>query len=174
MKKLLLPAIVAIIFAGCGTKDPAIDIWTAAATGNTEAIEQHIRFGTELDLGEPTRGSSPLIIAALVGYTDVVRLLVENGADVNYRNMDKSTALHTAAFFCHREIVEFLLEQGAQTDIRNVYGRTPLDSVSGEWSDEVAGRYSGIAGALQLPVNLDRMRAMRPVIAEILSRHREG
>ena len=37
-----------------------IDIWTAAARGDTQAIEEHIAAGTDLNAREPARGGSPL------------------------------------------------------------------------------------------------------------------
>ena len=44
---------------------PNVDIWTAAAQGNLEAIKQHVSAGTDLNAKEPGGGSTPLIMAAL-------------------------------------------------------------------------------------------------------------
>ena len=51
--------------------------------------------------------------AAGGGHIEVVRFLVENGADVNARDKGDDTALHDAAFEGHIEVVRFLLENGA-------------------------------------------------------------
>ena len=76
---------------------PTVDIWTAAAQGNLEAIKRHVSAGTDLNAKEPTGGSTPLIVAALFGQTEAAGLLIEKGANVNVKNNEGSTALHTAA-----------------------------------------------------------------------------
>ena len=171
MNKTFLAILTTILISGCARREPSVDIWTAAATGNTTAIEEHIRFETDLDAREPTGGSSPLIVAGLYGQGEVVRLLLEHGADVNLMNHEGSTALHTVAFFCRPELVSMLLEHGADTKLKNKYGRTPLESVSGEWTGEVEGRYKLIAGAFGLPLDLERIKATRPKVAELIRQH---
>jgi Ankyrin repeats (3 copies) len=173
MKQLLLPIIAASILVGCGKKEPAIDIWTAAATGNITVIKQHISIGTDLDAKEPMNGSSPLIVAALYGHTQAMKLLVENGASLDIQNNQGSTALHTATFICHPEAVALLLEQGANPEIKNNFGRTALEAVSGEWTSEIEGRYTQIARALNLELDLKRIKAVRPQVAELIRRHNE-
>ena len=54
-------------------------------------------------------GSTPLIIAATFGKTEVARALIEAGADLGMRNNHGSTPLHVAAFLCRPEIVEAML-----------------------------------------------------------------
>jgi len=174
MKRLLLPIIVVSLLVGCGQREPSIDIWTAAATGETGVIKQHVAFGTDIDAREPAGGSPPLIVAALFGQTEVVEVLVEHGAEVDAMNNDSSTALHVAAFFCHPETVSYLLEQGADLDKRNKFGHTPLDTVSGQWSNGLEGTYTMFADMLNLDLDLERIREVRPQVAELLRRHVEG
>jgi ankyrin repeat protein len=72
-------------------------------------------------------GVSPLFIACQEGHLDVVRLLVENGADVNLRraNQGGRIALGKAARQGHADIVRFLLANGADHTIAGKWG-TPL------------------------------------------------
>jgi ankyrin repeat protein len=177
--KTTLPAcslLVALLFLpGCGGKQaPSMDIWTAAATGDTETIQAHIDYGTDLDGKEPSNGSTPLIVAALFGHTPSMELLVHAGADVNLLNNDNSSALHTAAFFCRTEAVQMLLENGARTDLRNHYGQTPVETVSAEWSEDVAGVYTMFSQSLGIPVDLERIEATRPQIKAMIEGHGEG
>ena len=58
---------------------PVMDLHTAAVIGDLDVVRQHIEAGTDLDLGEPTVGSSPLITASVFGKTEVARALVEAG-----------------------------------------------------------------------------------------------
>ncbi|MHC4643268.1 MAG: ankyrin repeat domain-containing protein, partial [Planctomycetota bacterium] len=154
-------------------KEQTVDIWTAAATGNIEAIKQHVAAGTDLNAKEPSGGSTPLMIAALVGQTEAAKLLIEEGANINARSNDGGTALHAAAFFCHTEIVKLLLGKGADVNAKNIRGETPLDSVAGEWSKELEDIYKWIAELLRLQLDLERIKADRPKIAALLRKHSE-
>ena len=104
-------------------------------TDNMEALKQHIAAGSNLNEKDPLGGSSPLISACLFGKTAMAKMLIEAGADLNFRNNDGSTALHTASFFCHPEIVRMLLDKGADKTIKNKYGSTAYESVAGSFAD---------------------------------------
>jgi uncharacterized protein len=66
---------------------------------------------------------SPLMMAALKGHLELVKKLVERGADVNKTGW---TALHYAATNGHLAIMELLLEQHAYIDAESPNGTTPL------------------------------------------------
>ncbi len=70
-----------------------MDLWTAAGTGNIEAIRQHVATGTDLNAKEPAGGSTPLLVAALYGQTEAARLLIEKGAKLEAKNNDGATPL---------------------------------------------------------------------------------
>ena len=63
--------------------------------------------------GETIEGAPPLWCAAAAGHTEIVRLLVERGANVNSTTKTNSTPLRAACFDGHYEIVQFLVERGA-------------------------------------------------------------
>jgi len=174
---ITISTIAAVLMVGCGDNEPQraaesqppnIDVWTAAAQGNLEAIKQHVSAGTDLDAKEPAGGGTPLIVAALFGQTEAARLLIEKGADVNIQNNDGATALHVAAFFGHPETVKLLLEKDAEVNAKNIRAETPLDTVAGEWSPELEGIYRYVAGLWQIQVDLGRIKAARPQIAALL------
>jgi ankyrin repeat protein len=63
---------------------------------------------------------------------DRVSFLLNHGADVNGRSNDRSTPLHTAAFFKCPEVVQLLLDSGADVDSRDDEGRTSLHMATAE------------------------------------------
>ena len=71
-------------------KPPNMDIHTATLLGDLDAIKQHIAAGSNLDEGEPTLGSTPLISAAVFGKTEIAKALIDAGADVNIKNNEGS------------------------------------------------------------------------------------
>ena len=70
-------------------------------------------------------------------WPDTVHLLLEHGADVNMRALDKSTPLHDAAENGSVEIVRMLLEHGANVRAKDDGGRTPLHIAAAENVKEV-------------------------------------
>ena len=150
---------------------PSVDIWTAAARGNIEAIKQHLEAGTDVDAKQPPGGGTPLLVAATFGRAEAAKFLIEKGANVNASSNDGATALHGAAFFCHAEIVKLLLDRGAKVNAKNIRGETPLDAVAGSWSQELEGIYKWLAELWKLQLDLERIKATRPKIAAMLREH---
>jgi len=153
-----------------GAKPPKMDIHTAIITGNMAVLRQHIAASSNLNVKDPIGGSSPLISACLFGKTDMAKILIEAGADINFQNKDGSTALHTASFFCHPEIVRMLLDKGADKTIKNKYGSTAYESVAGPFAD-LKGTYDNLGKMLEamgLKLDYAYIEKTRPEIALML------
>ena len=69
------------------------------------------------------KDESPLMLASLRGHLDLVRKLINRGADVNKTGW---APLHYAATSGHVEIMELLLENHAYIDAESPNGTTPL------------------------------------------------
>ena len=76
--------------------------------------------------------STPLMNAAYRGNTNIINMLLENGADINYTTDFGMTALMMAASFNQFEAAKVLLENNADTSITDEYGRTALDLAKSE------------------------------------------
>jgi len=149
---------------------PQVDIHTAVVSSNEEALRQHIAAGTDLNARDPFGGSSPLITAAVFGKTDMAKILIDAGADLDFQNNDGSTALISAAFFGRPEIVRLLLDAGADKTIKNKYGGTAYGSVIAPFS-EAKATYDMLGKALApmgLKLDYTHLEKVRPEIASML------
>ena len=153
-----------------GVKPPQIDIHTAVATGNLEAVQQHIAAGSDINVKDPFGGSSPLISAAVFGKTEIAKALINAGADLNVKNNDGSTALHCASFFCRPEIVKMLLAKGADKTIKNNYSATAYQSVLAPFQDvkSVYDMMGNALGPMGLKLDYAYVEKTRPEIAAML------
>ncbi|EIT77782.1 ankyrin repeat protein [Aspergillus oryzae 100-8] len=95
--------------------------------GYTLPIEALLKRGVDLECTNE-RGWTPLIYAASLGHKDVVRLLLEKGADLdNDDHPYGRTPVIWAAMNGHEDVVGLLLEKGARLDlVDNEYHRTPV------------------------------------------------
>jgi ankyrin repeat protein len=82
--------------------------------------------------------STPLHQASDKGHVEVVRVLLEHGADVTAQNEDELTPLHRASRSGREEIVRVLLEHGADPAARDKNRMTPLHWASARGHVEVA------------------------------------
>ncbi len=73
------------------------------------------------------QGMSALAFACQNEHEDIVRYLVEQGADVNAPgDMDRTPLMAAASNGCHLEILRFLVEHGANVNARGELGWTAL------------------------------------------------
>lgn len=105
---------------------PKLDLHAAIYMRDLEAVRQHIKYGTDVNVLEPSRKSTPLITAAALGEPDAAKILIEAGADINRKNLDGSTPLHVAIVFGKNKVAKLLIDSGADVNIKNFEGSTPL------------------------------------------------
>jgi len=115
---------------------PTHALWLACAYGLTEQARQHLADGANIEetnlmnmFFEPGL-CTPLQIAVMENRVDVVKLLLEHGANVSVLTR-KHTTLHLAATHGNdavREVVSMLLlEHGADVSVKDEYGMSLLD-----------------------------------------------
>lgn len=80
--------------------------------------------------GDSITGEKSLHAAAMAGDLQTVRMLLEDGSNVDAADEDGATALHLAVINGHIWVVELLLESGADVNKRDKRGRTALHRVA--------------------------------------------
>jgi len=87
--------------------------------------EEHLEF---MRSHNADGGWTPLHLAAHYGNLDIVRILLDHGADIEAvsNNAIANTPISAAAWGNHLHIVEYLLERGAKVDAQNGWGSTAL------------------------------------------------
>jgi len=79
--------------------------------------------------GGPARGDEEEVVdrGGRADPIEVIKTLIDAGADVNQANEQQMTAIHLAAQKQADKIVEYLASRGAKLDVKNKAGKTPLD-----------------------------------------------
>lgn len=80
----------------------------------------------------------PIHSAAAGSYTDIARMLIDNGAKVNVVQQAGATPLHSAAQNGNLELIILLLESGAEVFIRMEGGKLPADLAREKGFEEIA------------------------------------
>ncbi|MFZ5628043.1 MAG: ankyrin repeat domain-containing protein [Spirochaetota bacterium] len=98
----------------------------AARTSNVVLARSALR-ATELAIDmQDIEGNSALFYAAVSGATEVARLLIERGANVNLLNHQGQSALLVATLAGHVAVVELLLQARANTEVKDAQGRSAV------------------------------------------------
>ena len=177
LKRIVLP-----LFIGCLTIVPAMwavnyfvnrpplaesqnpTVWEAVAAGDTDRVRMAIESSEiAVDASNPDSGASLLTVAVFIGHTDMVEMLLNAGADVNQRNRDQGTALHSAAFVGRAKEVAVLLRAGADADSLDANGQTPKDLLKTGFDAT-----NFIATLYGIPLDEEELKAGRADIAKQL------
>jgi len=133
-----------LIVAGCGKNDDdksAVKddgqplrwacIHDAATRGDLADVKRHLQRGADVNATD-IAFHTPLHYAAREGHTEIVKLLINSGADMNVVVRRTSftrhgfTPLHYAAYEGHLDVVKLLVEAGADVNARDYSNFTPL------------------------------------------------
>lgn len=85
----------------------------SAAGGNLNKVQKELESGTPVDCTSYSSGRTALHFAAEGGHVDVVRLLIERGANVEAKDAADETPLHVAVAKGQAKCVAELLRSGA-------------------------------------------------------------
>ncbi|ESO91943.1 hypothetical protein LOTGIDRAFT_121483, partial [Lottia gigantea] len=69
---------------------------------------------------------APIVLASALGYNDIVKILLDNGAHVNHLIRGKEMPVHHAAREGHVDVLKTLINKGADFDKTDERGDTAL------------------------------------------------
>ena len=125
---------------------------TMSKEGDTDGVRRVLSSGlvnVDCDDGRfrPWGPKTPLIYASSEGHSDIVRLLINAGADVNQEgpaNFDEwqESPLMVAANYDYFDVVKLLIEAGAEADKVDQFGKTPL--LRAAWNSSSFGENSPV------------------------------
>lgn len=97
--------------------DDQVAYTQALRDGDVKTVQKYLNTG--LNVNEQFFTWTAIQIAANKGQLEVVKLLLEKGADINYKHpITMMTSFHLAAFENHPEVVKYLASKGADINIK--------------------------------------------------------
>lgn len=121
------------------TPEDALTLYEAAATGNARRLKT-ILGQSRVRVNAPnSEGFTPLALAAFFGHLDAVKVLLESGADVNFRGPSRfaNSALDAAVAGSHAEVVRVLLAARGDPNARSEGNYTPLHKAAAHGDAEI-------------------------------------
>jgi ankyrin repeat protein len=130
MKALILAVAFSLpVSAFALTDDEQVIFTDALRTGNVKVVNKYLDNGSAT-ANEKSFAWSALQMASDKGHLNVVKLLVEKGAEIDYAHpVNKMTALHLAAYSGHDDVVKYLLSKGADPNRKMSRGVSILRAV---------------------------------------------
>jgi len=109
-------------------------LYDAIFDNKLETIRSLIKKGADVNAAAANTGYTPLHWAVQLNRIEAVGILLEVGADIDGRDADYCTPLHTACRYSdlgRANLVRLLLERGADAGARRHDGKTPLEVALG-------------------------------------------
>jgi hypothetical protein len=116
---------------------PEEPLLAAVLREDVEEVKGLLATGAEVNVLDKEYNMTPLAQAASQGNLELIRILLNAGADVNGRNREGLTPLMQASTQADVEVVQSLLDAGAKIDLRDDDGQSALHHAADEADAEV-------------------------------------
>jgi ankyrin repeat protein len=107
---------------------PRASIHRSARQGEIGFIIQHIDAGSDVNEVNKNNGQIALHYASIHNHVLILKLLIDNGSNVNLKDKIGMTSLHLTSLGGHKEAAKILIDSGALLNTINIHGETPLDT----------------------------------------------
>jgi len=150
---------------------------TCAGTGNADAVRMLIARGADVNAKEPSEHQTALMWAAAERHPNVVRALIDAGADLQAHTRKGFTALHFAAREGDLETTRLLLGAGVNVNIRSqpepseaaqAKGETPKVARTGGGGTARGPAYQSTLSAGSTPLLVATVRGQIPLALFLL------
>ncbi|KNG86706.1 putative ankyrin repeat domain [Aspergillus nomiae NRRL 13137] len=114
----------------CKSEDGCTALAYAARMEHDDVLMLLFEKGSDQKFKGTEYDQEQLLIAAEVGYSGFVNLLLERGTDLECKDYNNNTPLGIAACKGHENVARLLLEKGADMESKDSYGVTPLKAAA--------------------------------------------
>ena len=154
-------------------EEPTIDLITAVIDDDLETVNQHIAYGSDLNVQDGTFSNTPLNFAGIYGLTDIANALVDAGADLNLINDDNFTPLCNAAAWGHTSVVTILLDAGADLSAKCFETQIGVSvslsiAIGAPYSDYIKSLYVDHGEKYNIPYDETKIIEGREKVIELL------
>ena len=154
-------------------EEPTIDLITAVIDDDLETVNQHIAYGSDLNIQDGTFSNTPLNFAGIYGLTDIANALIDAGADLNLINDDNFTPLCNAAAWGHTSVVTILLDAGADLSAKCFETQIGVSvslsiAIGAPYSDYIKSLYVDHGEKYNIPYDETKIIEGREKVIELL------
>ena len=155
-------------------EQPTVDLLVSVQDNDLNTVNQHIAYGSDLNIQDETFSNTPLNFAGIYGLTEIAKALVNAGADLNLVNADNFTPLCNAAAWGHTEVVTILLDAGADVSSKCFETQIGLSvavsiAISAPYSDYIKALYVDHGEKYNIPYDEAKIIAGREKVTGLLS-----
>lgn len=154
-------------------EEPTIDLITAVIDDDLETVNQHIAYGSDINVQDGTFSNTPLNFASIYGLTDIANALIDAGADLNLINDDNFTPLCNAAAWGHTSVVTILLDAGADLSAKCFETQIGVSvslsiAIGAPYSDYIKSLYVDHGEKYNIPYDETKIIEGREKVIELL------
>lgn len=146
IKAILLAAALCCALRGAAEET----IWSAAGAGDLAAVTRAIAGGADVNAVDDENGRTPLMYAAESGKVEVVKILIDAGAEVSKASRRGGTPLGMAAQAGRVEVMRYLVSRGADPNAAVPPAMVPLAYAAS------AGKIDAMRALIELGADVNR------------------